>query len=248
MTRWLEHFTPRPQAALRLYCFPYAGGAALIYRHWGKKLPEEVEVCPVQLPGRWGRISEPPFRDLDSLVLNIREGLREEITKPYILFGHSMGALIAFELARLLQGEKVNPPRLLVVSAAFAPQRASRPQPTFGLPDGALIQRIRELNGTPEEILQNSVMLQTFLPILRADLEMAETYRFIPGEKLCCPILALGGEEDPEVNLKEMEGWAAQTEKSFTLKRLPGGHFFLHDQADQILQVLKNEIKSLRLA
>ena len=182
---WLGRRKLVPHARLRLFCFPYAGGTAQIYRQWPDYLPTDVEVCSIQLPGRGSQLQQPAFTRLLALVEPLTETIARHLDKPFVFFGHSMGALIGFEVARRLRREGRREPEGLFVSGRRAPQ-IDEPEPvTFNLPDAELLDELRRLNGTPEEVLDNPDLLQLMLPILRADFEVCQTYSYTLPRAAC---------------------------------------------------------------
>lgn len=242
---WVPFLKPNPQAALRLFCFPYAGGNALIYRNWQEALPASVEVCPVQIPGRGNRLAEPPITDLTGLVDRISEGIGSLLDKPFAFFGHSMGAMVGFELARCLRRQGLPRPIALFVSGRRAPQIPSTTLPSYKGSDAELIEDLRRLNGTPREVLEQPELLQMVLPILRADFKACLTYRYHPEPPLDCPILAFGGLHDEEETRPRMLGWREQTSSDFDLWMLPGNHFFLRTCEFALLDRLSWELRRL---
>jgi surfactin synthase thioesterase subunit len=243
---WMPFLKPNPKAALRLFCFPYAGGNALIYRNWQDALPVSVEVCPVQIPGRGSRLAEPPIADLTLLVNCISEGIHSFLDKPFAFFGHSMGAMVSFELARCLRRQGLPQPIALVVSGRRAPQTPSTSVPSYTGSDEALIEDLRRLDGTPKEVLEHPELLQMVLPILRADFEACHTYKYYPEPPLDCAILAFGGLYDKEETRHRMFGWREQTSRDFDLWMLPGNHFFLQTCESALLARLSWELRRLQ--
>jgi surfactin synthase thioesterase subunit len=239
---WIAHARPNPRARLCLFCFPYAGGSAAIYRRWGENLPAEVEVMPVEIPGRASRFREAPFRRLLRLVEEAGEALRPELDRPYAFFGHSMGGLISFELARRLRDLGVAGPRWLFVSARRSPDCPLDDELIHALPEAEFVQKLRELNGTPEEVLQHPELMAMMLPLLRADFEVNETYEFQQAPPLTCPISALGGLGDEEVTREHLQGWRRHTTGGFSLRMLPGDHFFLDGHRDLVLQAVAKDL------
>ena len=238
---------PNPRARLRLFCFPYAGGGAEIYRLWPQNLPSEVEVCVAQLPGRGTRLREQPFTSLDALVEAATEAIAPWLDKPFALFGHSMGAMISFELARRLRDQDGPQPAHLFVSGRRAPQLPNNEPITYNLPEAELGQILLRLNGTPKEVLEHPELMELMLPLLRADFSVVETYVYRPDVPLDCPLTAFGGLRDSEVSREQVEAWREQTTSEFALRMLPGGHFFLNDAQSQtlLLSAIARELHQL---
>ncbi|HEY9797280.1 MAG TPA: thioesterase II family protein [Leptolyngbyaceae cyanobacterium] len=239
---WVSWHKPNPQASLRLFCFPYAGGAALTFRTWPDSLAMALEVCPVELPGRGKRITSAPFTRLQPLVQAIAQALLPHLDKPFAFFGHSMGGLVSFELARLLRKKYGLNPAHLFVSGYRAPQVPDPDPPIHALPEPEFLEELRRLNGTPEAVLENAELMQLLLPALRADFAVIETYAYIPESPLDCPITAFGGLQDREVSCDDLEAWREQTNAAFSLQMLPGDHFFLHSAQPLLLQSLSQKL------
>lgn len=234
---WITHPRPAPGASLRLFCLPYAGTGASAFKTWPAELPRTIEVCPIQLPGREDRIAEAPWTSLPQVVDAVAAALRSAVDRPFALFGHSMGALISFELARALRARGC-PPACVIVSGHRAPQLAPRHAPLHQLPDDTLREELRRLQGNQPSLLDHAELLAVMLPAIRADLRLCETYTYRPGEPLPCPIIAFGGADDPEVSLQELTAWRDQTRSTFTPHLLPGGHFFLHTARAEVLRLI----------
>lgn len=230
---------PNPYARLRLFCFPYAGGAASIYRTWYQHLPQDIEVCAVQLPGRENRIREAPFTNVVALVEALIPHLKPYLDKPYALFGHSMGALLAYELAQQLQPHG-RPPTHLLVSGRRAPTLPDPESLLHTLPsdDDFLIALHRRYNNLPAQILADVELRTLFTPLLRADLTLVETYSHPVQTPLPCPLITFGGESDPFVSQTELQAWQPLTEADFGLHRFPGGHFYLNEQVQPLLATI----------
>lgn len=246
-TPWFTSQRLNPLARLRLFCFPYAGGGAPIYRLWPQSLPSEIEVCVGQLPGRGTRLREQPFTSLDALVEAAAEAIAPLLDKPFALFGHSMGAMISFELARKLREQGRPQPVHLFVSGRRAPQLPNRDNMSYNLPEAELGQELLRLNGTPREVLEHPELMELMLPLLRADFSVVETYVYRPGVPLDCPLTAFGGLRDAEVSREQLEAWREQTTGEFTLRMLPGDHFFLNDPQSQalLLRALAKDLHDL---
>jgi medium-chain acyl-[acyl-carrier-protein] hydrolase len=244
-SRWISRLRPQPQSRLRLFCFPYAGGGAPIYRSWPGELPPTVEVCAVQLPGRGPRIMETPFTRMPALVSALTDALLPLFDKPFAFFGHSMGAWIGFELARSLQSKHAIAPQHLFVSGAGAPHVPSRELPLHALPEDEFIEALEGLNGTPKELLESEELMQLMLPILRADFAVCETYTYKNGSILNCPITAFGGLQDRRLHRSDIKAWSAETNSVFSMKMFPGDHFFLHTSATLLLPLLTAELSRM---
>jgi medium-chain acyl-[acyl-carrier-protein] hydrolase len=240
VNEWLCYFKHNPKASLRLFCFPYAGANATVYRSWAEKLPASVEVVAIQLPGRGKRRREPPLTSLSKLVELLGS---VPLKEPFAFFGHSMGALVAFELARLLRREGRALPLHLFVSGRSAPQLNSCHRPLHNLPTSELMQELHQLDGTPTEVLEHPELMEMMLPILRADFSICDTYEYREEEPLACPISAFGGFQDVDVPRQNLEAWSEQTSNSFTLRMLPGKHFFIHSNETLFLNMLAIQLR-----
>jgi medium-chain acyl-[acyl-carrier-protein] hydrolase len=240
--RWLVCPHRKPEAALCLVCFPYAGGGAPVFHSWGQALPDAVEVCAVQPPGRGSRISERPYIRLPALVAALGAAIRPLLDRPFALFGHSVGGLVVFELAHHLRATGGPAPAVLFVSGCNPPQAANPHPPLHALPDAALIKELRSLEGTPEAVLDNRELMALMLPALRADLALLEMYTYRPRPPLDVPIVAFGGADDRRAPAEGLDAWREQTGAAFTLHILPGGHFFIHTHQDQLLGLLSDEL------
>jgi medium-chain acyl-[acyl-carrier-protein] hydrolase len=233
--KWVVTARPNPGARLRLFCLPYAGGGASAYRFWAADLPD-TEVCAVQLPGRESRLGERPCSEMAPLISTLADVLLPECDRPFALFGHSMGALLAFELARQLQAAGGPQPVHLLVSGHRAPH-LPRTQPALhGLPVPELIEQLRRIGGTPEAVLQHRELMELLLPGLRADFALVDLYQWQPGQQLACPLSAFCGVTDALAGPGEMEGWGQHTEGRFRLHTYPGGHFYLHAERQTLLR------------
>lgn len=239
---WVGDLKPNPGAKLRLFCFPYAGGTSRVFRDWAAALDGWVEVCTIQLPGRGSRLPEPSFMSLPTLVSALAASIVPELDKPFAFFGHSMGALVGFELARLLRREYGLMPLHLLVSGRRAPQLPLRDPVIYNLPEPEFLREISRLNGTPKEVMEHPELMQLMLPILRADFTVCETYDYVPEPPLGCPISAFGGLQDHRVTRQDLEAWGEHTTSSFSLRLLPGDHFFLNTARPLLLQAVGREL------
>lgn len=234
---WVRRPRPARAARLTLFCLPFAGGGAGVYREWQDLLPAGVEVCPVHLPGREARFTEPAIDDVDALVEPLLEGVVPHLDGPFALFGHSMGGIIAFELADRLRRRGLAP-AWFFASGARAPHRQSRGELRHTLPDEEFLASVRKLNGTPPELLANPEMIELMLPTLRKDFHLVETYRYRPRPPLACPVVAVGGQDDPDVSWEDVEAWREQAAGRFEAHLLPGDHFFINSSRGELLRLV----------
>jgi len=241
-TPWFLPFKPNPEADLRLFCFPYAGGSSTVFHRWHDYLPAHVEVCPVQLTGRGRRLGEQPYTRLPPLVQDAAQGLLPHLEKPFAFFGHSMGALICFEIARWLRNQGQCEPLHLFVSGRRAPQLPPTDPATFNLPDEEFVEELRRLNGTPQELFLNDELMQLMMPLLRADFELVQTYACNAEPPLTCPISAFGGLHDEKEVREDIDRWREQTTASFLLRMFPGDHFYLNSALPQLLGAMAQEL------
>lgn len=235
---WFPYLKPRPGASLRLFCLPYAGGNALIFRKWADLLPPFIEVFAVEIPGRGTRMQQQPFTSLRALVDAVEPAIGNYLDKPFAFFGHSMGAAISFELTHKLRSTHGVQPAHLIFSGRRAPQVPDRERPAFNLPHDEFIEELRRLQGTPTEVLANPELLEVVAPVLRADFELIETYRYAPQPRLACPITVLGGITDADIIRADLEAWREHASGLFSLHMFPGNHFFLHSHQTMVLQTI----------
>jgi surfactin synthase thioesterase subunit len=213
-----------------------------VFRDWAASLPKEIEVCPVCLPGE--DLREDCVTNIHELVPAMADGLSPYFDKPFAMFGHSMGAIIAFELLRLLQQQHRAEALHLFVSARTAPGVARKEEPFYNLPHAELIDKLKQLNGTPREILDNKDILELMLPRVRADFQLNETYLYEAGEPLRCPITAYAGAEDCHASAEDMREWERQTAANFQFQVMPGDHFFLQTERTTLLQSISAALSS----
>jgi surfactin synthase thioesterase subunit len=237
---WFRRFTTAAGDGPRLVCFPHAGGSATAFKDLAHALPADFDVVCVQYPGRQDRYCEEPFTALAPLAGAVAEELTRELAadggRPYALFGHSMGALVAFETARLLaQGELPGPQRLFL-SGRGGPDTDSLPYHLYD--DADVLADVRRLGGTEQTMLDDPDILELVLPALRADYRALGTYRWRGGEPLAAPVTALTGDSDPMMTVQDARTWRAHTTGDFALKVFPGGHFYLFDHLDQVAAAL----------
>lgn len=227
---WLQRVAPRPDAKLRLFCFSYAGAGASVYRPWSTALPAQIEVCAVQLPGREGRLREPALASIGEMVAALETALLPHFDRPFAFFGHSMGALLACELARALASRSGPRVAQLLVSGRRPPHLPETETPIHTLSDDAFVASIgHRYGGIPAEVLRHRELLALLLPGLRADMKAIETHPFEAGPLLDCPIIAFGGDSDPRTPRQQLDQWQAQTHGSLRVRSFAGGHFYFTD-------------------
>ncbi|MCB0191743.1 MAG: thioesterase [Anaerolineae bacterium] len=236
LSKWIYRPRPNSQARLRLICFPYAGGGASIFRTWPAHLPRNVDVWAVRLPGRENRLAETPHSRITPLIENLTALLRPHLTVPYALFGHSLGALVSFELARRVRQDRLTSPVHLFVSGRQAPQIPDPDPPLHHLPETEFVQQVKHYNGIPEAVFQEPELLQLMIPLLRADFAVNETYHYTPQTPLNCPISAFGGEHDATVPVDDLKAWQVQTTHHFKARLYAGDHFFLRPAQASLLR------------
>lgn len=244
-SRWVTFSRPVPDAKLRLFCFPYAGGSSVTYRAWPLGLPADVEVCAIQLPGHGNRLHEPLFDRLTPLLDDLAPKLIPYLNKPFVFFGHSMGALIAFELTRRLRRDYARMPQHLFISGHRPALTRDVKKRTFDLPEAEFIQELVRLNGTPTEVLENPELLEVMIPILRTDFAIAQTYEYVEEPPLECDLTALGGISDVSVTREHLEVWKTHTSANFKLRMFLGDHFYLHTARTSLLQTIALDLRRL---
>ena len=231
-------------AQLRLFCFHYAGGGGSIFRPWTKWLSNDVELVAVQLPGRENRLDEPLLYSMERVMTPLANALPPLLDRPFAFFGHSTGAVICFELARVLRKRGLPEPRLLIASSQNAPQ--IKPSVIrHRLPDMEFINVIRGCNGTPDAVLKNPALLELLLPRIRADGAVFETYDCEQQPPLDCQIVVFYGLEDNMVNDAGLTAWEVHTRHSFQRYGFPGGHFFLHGAEEAVVTRINHELMGL---
>ncbi|MGC4750679.1 thioesterase II family protein [Micromonospora sp. DT201] len=228
---WIRTVRRRTQASARLVCFPHAGGSASYFHALGGLFGDAVEALAVQYPGRQDRRSEPAFTDLGRLADRLADVLAPELTGRYAFFGHSYGAILAFEVIRRLERRGTPLPELLFVSGRRAPSVA-REEDVHRRDDAGVIAEMRQLGGTETSLLDDPELIEMIMPALRADYTAVETYRCEPADAVVgCPIDVLIGDSDPRVSVDDAKAWTGHTTASCELRIFPGGHFYLADQA-----------------
>lgn len=240
---WISFSKPNPQAKLRLFCLPHAGGGASAYRLWSNELSPEIDVCPIQLPGRENRVMDPPLDELNLLLKTLTPALIPFLDIPFAFFGHSLGALLSFEVVRYLRREHGLQPVHLLVSGYQAPPIENKLPSISHLSDDEFVEQLRELNSTPEAVFQHQELLELLLPALRADFALYEKHIYHVEEPLDCPISAFGGRKDYLVFEEDLQAWCNHTKNSCRVRMFPGDHFFLHSSdRESLLEAISQDL------
>ncbi|MBO6636947.1 MAG: thioesterase [Roseitalea sp.] len=242
MTAWVHKPKPNSVARSRLFCIPFAGGSASVFQNWPEGLPGQIEVCALQMPGRQSHASAAPFNRMSPLVHAMCDALRDLLDLPYAIFGNCTGSLIAYEVAVRMGALDLRPPDQLIVSCSRAAHLPDRDAPIHALPRDELRAELDRLGGTPEQVIAHPELLDLVLPVLRADFELAETYRHRERPALSVPIHALYGQDDPIVSPEEVEGWGVLTDAGFSMKALPGGHYLIDSHAEALLSAVTSAL------
>ncbi len=241
----LIRYKPQRRANRRLFCFPYAGGGLSVFQQWPDLLPIDIDVCSIELPGRGMRLGQPALTEMPILIERIMPTLASHLELPFALFGHSMGSLVAFELARALRRGGLPGPAILFVSGHRAAHLPDTRPLIHLLPDAEFLCEMQKQCDTPEEFLSNKELVELFIPMLRADFQLCETYRYAPEAPLDCPIVAFGGDSDNTVKMEELNAWRELTSQSFSLQIMPGGHLFIQTAAPALLRALDESFRKL---
>lgn len=239
---WFESLSIARAARLRLFCFPHAGGNAYIFREWQRHFAPEIDVCLVHLPGRARRTRERAHTRLQPLVEEMANAIRAELHGRFAFYGHSMGALICFELARELRRRNYSTPVRLFLSACRAPSMVRSVPPIFNLPVQELMAEIQKLKGTPKEFFELPEVQNALLPLLRADLEITDTYEYLAESPLACPITIYGGEEDELAPVKSLAPWELQTTAECKTRLFSGDHFFIQSLKTEFVGILRQDL------
>jgi medium-chain acyl-[acyl-carrier-protein] hydrolase len=234
---WLVSFgEARKAAALKMFCFTFAGGSAIDFRAWADDYSADIEVNAVQLPGRGSRFHESPLTRMDQVVDHLIPAIVGQIDRPFAFFGHSLGGRLAFAVAQRLKTLASISPRLLAVSASRAPGSRAAVN-VANLSDAAFHMHLLQLGGTPPDVLENRELMDLMTPVLRADFLLHDSFTASP-VRLDCPILACGGTGDRSVVASDLERWHDFTGGHFELKLFPGGHFYLREQRGNLIKTL----------
>lgn len=241
-TTWGVRWVPAPNARIRLFCVPHAGGGAAAYRTWARELAPDIEVVAIRLPGRESRIREQPQHCMNELVPALVHGISPLLDRPHAWFGHSMGALVAFEACRALRRLRFPEPDRLLVSGHPAPHLPWGRPIMHNAPTEDLVTRLQQLSDTPREVLADESVLAALLPMLRADFSLFETYRHTDEPPLRQPISVFCGEDDDFATEQELAAWHQHSSAESTFHLLSGDHFFLHKNHREFLHTLRIDL------
>lgn len=245
MSPWFLVPNPRPAARLKLFCVPHAGRGASLFVPW-RTLPDWIELHSVQLPGREGRRAEAPMEEIPAMAEGLAREMAPRLDRSYALFGHSMGALVAFEAARHLRRLGMPPPAALVLSGRRAPTIPERETPIRGLSDADFVAAMcTRYNGIPQIILDQPDMMRMVLPVLRADIGAIESYTYRPEAPLAVPFFLYGGCEDPQVAPENIAGWRTLTSGTCAQRLFPGGHFYVQDAREAVVAALVADLGAM---
>lgn len=236
---WIRRYFPGTQA-LQLICLPHAGGSAPFYRPVAQALSPRIEVLAVQYPGRQDRRLEPMIDDLGTLADQVCEAVAAAVDRPFAIFGHSMGATLAFEVGTRLESRGISPLRVFA-SGRRAPSQV-RDERVHLSDDDGMVAELRTLSGTDQRVFGDEELLRMVLPAIRNDYRAAETYRHTPGPRLRCPVTAMVGDSDPKASRAEVEAWSGHTEGEFEMITYSGGHFYLIDHAADVIRVIDERL------
>ncbi|GIG59295.1 oleoyl-ACP hydrolase [Longispora fulva] len=242
-TTWLRRFRPAADAAVSLVCLPHAGGSASFFFPVSRALAPAIDVLAVQYPGRQDRRHEPNIDNLPELADRIVDALTHMVDRPFALFGHSMGAMLAYEIALRLAAAGLPAPTRVFLSGRRAPSR-HRDDRVHLMSDGEILAQIRRLNGTDLMALDDPDIRDMILPVVRNDYRAVETYRHDPSRVLDCPVTVLTGDRDPLVTVDEARAWEEHTTGPTDLLVLPGGHFYLVEQSERVLDVIRRRLSA----
>ncbi|MEO8152060.1 MAG: alpha/beta fold hydrolase [Rhizobacter sp.] len=243
---WFMRPAPRPNAKARLFCFPYAGGGAAAYRLWPTGLPAELEVVAIQLPGRANRLREPALNSISAIVDALVPVLLPQLDLPCVFFGHSMGSLLAAEVARALVAQGLRGPRHLVVSGRRPPHMKQTEPLLHALPDAEFVSAINQrYGGIPAEVAAHADLLALLLPSLRADIQALETHHPPIREPMGCPISVFGGGDDRLTPRTHLDAWRSETSAAFRVRVFPGDHFYLAPRMNEVLADLSATVAPL---
>lgn len=230
---------------MKLFMFPFSGGSFYAYRAYFQYLPAWLEMIPVEYPGHGRRMGEPLLTDMNEIVDDIYDAVKNELGTPYAFYGHSMGASVGYLLARKIRDENRASPVHLFMSGRRGPSCESDKQ-SHTLPDDLFLQKVCSYGGIPDEILNEKELLDLFLPIMKADFKAIETYRYHPAEPLSVPMTVMIGESDTEVSKENALNWQKETSSPIVIETFDGGHFFIFQNTEKIMKIIVETLQQYR--
>lgn len=233
---WLSIFKPNPQAKLRLICIPYAGGSSRSFWNWPQGLSNDVELVALQAPGRLSRLQEEPFNDMELLVDDLMQVLPSILDKPYIILGHSLGSRIGFEVMLRCHSQGLRLPEHFIASGSRGPHMPCLEEQSYHLPDDQFIVKLREMEGTPEELLNSTELMALLLPMIKSDFQIAETYLFNGNVSFDIPLSVFGGRDDDKADLEALESWQQHFAQPGDISLFSGGHFFIDSHQGEVVE------------
>ena len=248
-SNWFSLLFPNSKAKLRLFCLPYAGGNAVIFKSWAKNIMSDIEIVAIQPPGRSTRLQETPFKHMDMLIDDLMTVFPSVLDKPYVIFGHSLGSRIGFELLARLQHQELRLPEHFIASGSRGPHIPCLDEISYDLPDDQFVLKLKAMGGTPAELLDSNELMALLLPMIRADFQIAETHHFSGNILLDIPVTVFGGKNDPRVSIQELHTWQQHFSLPADIALFDGGHFFIdthrHDVIARLDRLLAKTINQL---
>ena len=242
-TPWIQYQKTSDDPSMRIFCFPYAGGSALFYARWFRYLDENAEVFPIQLPGRESRIDEPLLRVMSVVINKIVEEISPYMTENTAFLGHSMGSMIAYEVARTLSERNMPMPKHIFLSGAVPPDMIGECEKIHMLSDEQFCEKLKGYESITSELMKYPEFFKFFLPVIKADFELIETYRFDKKWKMPCPVTVFSGTEDPYVPENALAQWGRFCEQEPQIITYSGNHFFLKEHTAEICRVITDSMK-----
>ncbi|WP_164931613.1 thioesterase II family protein [Longirhabdus pacifica] len=240
MEEWFFHYDNQGESSVRLFCFHYAGGSSNTYRSWNRgELSPSVELISMELPGRGRRFNEPLLSTMEEVTSSALKAILPYRDKPMVFFGHSMGALMAFELARALEKENIKLAHL-ITSCFYAPQLPRKDKQITALPDEQFLREVQKLNGVPDLLMENKELMDLYTPIMKSDFKIIENYTYTDGEKLHCPITAITGKKDKAITYEKIVPWKEQSHLATDYQLFEGDHFYLNKERAELLSLIQS--------
>ena len=244
--KWLMTIEQKKDTRIRLFCFPYAGGNASTYIDWSQYLPDFVEVIAIQPPGRANRLGETSISCMDELTDKITQSFSDDLLDvPYMVFGHSLGARVAFEVMIKMKKMGKKLPTHFFASASRAPSEPTMDRAIHVLPEREFLEELRELGGTPTEILKNSELMTILLPMLRSDFKLSNEYVYKGGERFSCYATIFYGSNDEQIKLKDVSGWDKFFTNNTSFYQVPGDHFYIDKNVTPLINRIKSAVSTL---